>query len=73
MSRDTTHFDRIVLMLDGDDAGRQGGVSVGQMLGERMSVSTIALDDSCQPDQLTSRAIHQLVHDHAITPTVETP
>jgi hypothetical protein len=60
-------------MLDGDEAGWQGVVAVAHMLGERMSVSAIALDDSCQPDQLTSRAIQRLAHDHAVPKTGEAP
>jgi DNA primase len=69
----SAHFDRAVLMLDGDEAGRQGVVSVGQTLGERVSVSAISLDDGCQPDQLPPRAIQQLAHDHVITPDTEAP
>jgi hypothetical protein len=69
----SAHCDRVVLMLDGDEAGRQGAMSVIRLLGEHLSVSAIALGDGCQPDQLTSRAIQQLAHDHAITPTAEAP
>jgi DNA primase len=65
------HFDRVLLMLDGDEAGRQGAVSIAQTLGVRMSVSAISLDDGCQPDQLTSPDIQRLVEHHALTPTVE--
>ncbi len=67
----SAHFDRVVLMLDGDEAGRLGAVSVGRMLGERLSVSVISLDIGCQPDQLTSRQIRQLAHTHALTPIRE--
>lgn len=69
----SAHFDRVVLMLDGDEAGRHGAVAVAHMLGARMSVSAIALDDNCQPDQLTSRAIQQLARDHAVPQTGEAP
>lgn len=64
-----THFDRIVLMLDGDEAGRHGTVSAAQMLGDRVSVSVIPLADGAQPDQLTPHAIQQLVRDQGLSPT----
>jgi DNA primase len=47
-----THFDRVVLLLDGDDAGRQAAMSFAQTLGRRMSVAVISIDDGRQPDQL---------------------
>jgi hypothetical protein len=34
----------VLLMLDGDEAGRHGAVSVAQALGARMSVSAISLE-----------------------------
>ena len=51
------HFDRVVLMLDGDEAGRQGAMSIAQTLAMRMSVVPIALDNGRQPDQMTPRQI----------------
>jgi DNA primase len=69
----SAHADRVVLMLDGDEAGRQGAISVAEALSERLSLSTIALDNGCQPDQLTSREIQQLAQAHAITSSVEMP
>jgi len=56
-----THFDRVVLMLDGDEAGRHGAMSIAQTLGARMSVSAISLEDGRQPDQLTAGKIQQLL------------
>ena len=53
-----THFGRVVLMLDGDDAGRKGAVSIVQTLGVRMSVAAISLKDGRQPDQLGPAVIH---------------
>jgi 5S rRNA maturation endonuclease (ribonuclease M5) len=57
----TAYFDRAVLMLDGDEAGRHGAMSIAQTLGARMSVSAISLEDSRQPDQLGPAVIHQLM------------
>ena len=44
-----THFDRVVLMLDGDEAVRQGAMSIAHILGVRMSVSTISLRTADNP------------------------
>lgn len=57
----TTHFDRVVLMLDGDEAGQQGALSIAQTLGVHMSVSTISLVDGRQPDQLSREEIRRLL------------
>jgi DNA primase len=55
------HFDRVVLMLDGDVAGRQGAVQIARTLSIRMSVLSITLDDDQQPDQLTANEIQHLM------------
>ena len=55
------HFDRVLLMLDGDQAGRQGAVSIAEMLGDRISVSVISLKDGQQPDDLTPSDIRNLM------------
>jgi 5S rRNA maturation endonuclease (ribonuclease M5) len=64
-----THFDRVVLMLDGDEAGRQGAMSIAHILGVRMSVLAISLEDGRQPDQLPSREIQGIMRglEHDIT------
>jgi DNA primase len=51
----------VLLMLDGDEAGRHGAMSVAQALDARMSVSVTALEDGRQPDQLAPSDIHGLV------------
>lgn len=56
-----THFDRFVLMLDGDEAGRQGAMSIAQTLSVCMSVSAISLEDGRQPDQLAPGDIQDLL------------
>jgi DNA primase len=58
-----THFARVVLMLDGDEAGRQGAMSVAHTLSVRMSVATVSVENGRQPDQLGPAVIHQLVCD----------
>jgi len=56
-----SHFDRDVLMLDGDEAGRQGAMTIAQTLVVHMSVSAISLEDGRQPDQLSAAAVRQLI------------
>ena len=60
----TTHFDRVLLMLDGDEAGRQGAAAVTSALAGRINVIRILLDDGTQPDQLAAAAIQRLVGGH---------
>jgi len=68
----TTHFDRVVLMLDGDEAGRLGAMNIAQTLGAQMSLSAISLEDGRQPDQLPSGELqgilrcleHDITHSH---------
>jgi DNA primase len=55
------HFDRVVLMLDGDEAGRQGTAIIGGVLAARMPVHTISLQDGLQPDGLAPEEIQRLV------------
>jgi DNA primase len=57
----TTHFDRVLLMLDGDDAGRQGAAAIASTLAERINVVPILLGEGTQPDQLTPVAIQRLL------------
>jgi Toprim domain-containing protein/DNA primase-like protein len=59
-----SHFDRGVLMLDGDDAGRQGAAAIHAVLKGRMSVTAISLDDGSQPDQLPTDQLGNLISEH---------
>lgn len=45
----TSHFDRVFVMLDGDDAGRQGSAAIAGALASRMSVVIVALEDGTSP------------------------
>lgn len=54
-------FDRVLLMLDGDEAGRQGAVTIARTLSMRMSILAITLDDGRQPDQLAPSEIRELM------------
>jgi hypothetical protein len=55
------HFDRAVLMLDGDEAGRQGARAIARTLAPRVAVTVIAIRDEGQPDQLPSEAIRGML------------
>jgi DNA primase len=56
-----SRFDRVLLVLDGDDAGRQGATMIAQALAARMPVTVVSLDSGCQPDRLAPREIHRIV------------
>jgi hypothetical protein len=58
-----SHFDRAML-LDGDEAGRQGTAIIGGVLAARMSVHTISLQDGVQPDGLAPGEIQRLVRSY---------
>jgi hypothetical protein len=62
----TGSFDRVVLMLDGDEAGQHGALSVAQALVGRMSVSVISLEDGRQPDQLTPAETRRLLREGSV-------
>jgi DNA primase len=51
-----THFSQavLILMLDGDEAGRHGSAAIARRLGDRMHIAVIPLGDSTQPDQLAA-------------------
>ncbi len=62
------HFDRIVLLLDGDAAGRAASRALAGRLSERCRVAVVLVPDGAQPDQLSVTAIHKLLGDHEIRP-----
>jgi DNA primase len=57
----TTHFDRVLLMLDGDDAGRHGAAAITPALAGRIEVVPILLDEGAQPDHLAAVAVRRLL------------
>ncbi len=60
------HFERIVLMLDGDKAGRAANRAIATRLSARCSVELVRTPDGCQPDQLSPGAIRQLLAESGI-------
>jgi len=56
-----THFDRVRLMLDGDEAGRQGAASIARTLAPRIPTMLVSLRHDTQLDQLTPEEIRHVV------------
>ena len=63
------HFKGVLLMLDGDEAGRQGATTIAQALEPRMAVRVISTEDGRQPDQLAPADIQGLVRPYLDDPT----
>lgn len=57
----TIHFDQVMLMLDGDEAGRQGAAAIASTLAGRLDVVPIVVDEGTQPDQLAAIAVRRLL------------
>lgn len=55
------HFDRVILMFDGDDAGREGMEDAVLKLASLLWVKTISLPDGVQPDQMTTEDLENLL------------
>jgi DNA primase len=56
-------FERVVLMLDGDAAGRTASRALNARLSRQCRVSVIEIPDGAQPDQLTPATISRLLQD----------
>jgi hypothetical protein len=54
-------FERVVLLLDGDAAGRAASRAIAARLSRRCWVAEIQVPDGAQPDQLSLIAIQQLL------------
>jgi DNA primase len=54
-------FDRVVLLLDGDAAGRAASRAIAARLSRRCWVAEVQVPDGAQPDQLSLVAIQQLL------------
>ncbi len=55
------HFRRVILFLDGDDAGRAGAQSIAERLMHRVFVKVVDLRDGKQPDQLSSDELKRIL------------
>lgn len=54
-------FDRVVLLLDGDAAGRAASRAIAARLSRRCWVAEVPLPDGAQPDHLSLEAIQELL------------
>jgi len=54
-------FKRMVLMLDGDAAGRGASRTIAARLSTKCSVGVVHVPDGAQPDQLPAEVIHSLL------------
>jgi DNA primase len=56
-----TYFDQVILMLDGDDAGKAATTAATTALSSNLVVQSVELASATQPDQLASEEINQLL------------
>ena len=54
-------FSRVVLLLDGDEAGQAATVRIAAALREDCTIEELHLEPGCQPDQLSSDQIRQIL------------
>jgi DNA primase len=67
-------FDRVVLLLDGDAAGRAASRAIAARLSRRCWVAEVLVPDGAQPDQLSLVAIYELLNQLLhLSPTSHTP
>jgi len=63
-------FRELVLMLDGDEAGRRASQQLAARLGSKVSLSIVAVPRGRQPDQMWSEEIEQLLRGARHSPGV---
>jgi DNA primase len=56
-----TYFDRVILMLDADEAGKAATSAAATTLSAILAVQIVELASGTQPDQLASEEINQLL------------
>jgi len=57
----TGRFERMVLMLDGDTAGRTGSLVIRERLSGKCSIAVATVPEGVQPDQLAPVALRDLI------------
>jgi DNA primase len=55
------HFRQVILMLDGDSAGRRATAAMAAQLQPHAAVQVIHLPDQVQPDQLSADAVREIL------------
>jgi DNA primase len=57
------YFEAVVILLDGDEAGRAGSEEISNRLKHRLFVRVVALEPGQQPDMLSTEELEQLLND----------
>jgi DNA primase len=57
----TAHFERLMLMLDGDTAGRAASRAIAARMSGRCSVSSVQIPEGVQPDRMSDAGIRWLL------------
>jgi flagellar biosynthesis regulator FlaF len=55
------HFKHVVIMLDGDEAGRKAAGEIAARLARKLWVRVVDLQDGKQPDQLSTPELQELL------------
>jgi DNA primase len=55
------HFRQVIVMLDGDEAGRQAAGGIAWRLGNNLWVRVVHVPEGKQPDQLTTEELQALL------------
>jgi DNA primase len=55
------HFERVILMLDGDKPGRDASVKIAEQLRPHLAVGIAEVPDGKQPDQLSHEELNALI------------
>jgi len=61
-------FPRLVLMLDGDEAGRRASQQLAARLKGKVSLSVVEVPSGRQPDQLSSAEMELLLFEASVAP-----
>lgn len=63
-----TYFDRAILMLDADEAGKAATTSAAAALSSILALQIVELAPGSQPDQLASEEINRILRGNALDP-----
>jgi DNA primase len=56
-----THFRQVVILLDGDEAGRRGAQEIAARLTPKLWVPVMDLPDGQQPDQVSTEELQRVL------------
>ena len=55
------HFRQVVIMLDGDEAGRKAAGEIAGRIAHKLWVRVVDVPEGGQPDQLSMEVVHRLL------------